>query len=103
MACFQKRSGAWRAIVKRKGHETQTRTFNTKAEAEAWACVIESEIARGVFVSRAEAENTTLGQLLDRYQREITPQKRGARMEQSPSQNHQRGCCSSLRRRPYRR
>ena len=38
---------------------------------------------RGVFVSRAEAESTTLVQLLDRYQREITPQKRGARMEQS--------------------
>ena len=38
---------------------------------------------RGVFVSRAEAESTTPVQLLDRYQREITPQKRGARMEQS--------------------
>ena len=36
-----------------------------------------------MFVSRAEAANTTLAQLLDRYQREITTQKRGAIMERS--------------------
>jgi integrase len=36
-----------------------------------------------VFVSRAEAANTTLAQLLDRYQREIATQKRGAIMERS--------------------
>ena len=53
MACFQKRSGSWRAIVKRKGYPTQTQTFDTKAEAERWAATLESEIARGVFVSRS--------------------------------------------------
>ena len=40
-------------------------------------------MAPGVFLSRAETQNTTLAQLLDWYRREITPQKRGARMEQS--------------------
>ena len=88
MATFRKRPGpggrtAWQAQIIRRGHESQYRTFDTKAEAEAWARQIEGEIDRGVFVSRAEAESTTLVQLLDRYQREITPQKRGARMEQS--------------------
>ena len=88
MATFRKRPGpggrtAWQAQIIRRGHEPQYRTFDTKAEAEAWAAIIESEIARGVFISRAEAEKTTLAQPLDRYQREITPQKRGARMEQS--------------------
>jgi integrase len=83
VACFQKRSGAWRVIVKRKGHQTLTRTFDTKGEATVWAREVEGEMDRGVFASRVEAESTTLAQLLDRYQREITPQKRGAAMEQS--------------------
>ena len=77
MACFQKRSGAWRVIVKRRGYPTQTRTFDTKAEAEAWARQIEGEMDRGVFVSRAEAEATTLREALDRYEKEVTPGKKG--------------------------
>ncbi|HUW99135.1 MAG TPA: site-specific integrase [Acidiferrobacter sp.] len=36
---------------------------------------------RGVFVSRAEAENTLLSDLLDRYEREIVPAKKGAEIE----------------------
>ena len=83
MACFQKRSGSWRAIIKRKGYPTQTRTFDLKGQAETWAKQIENEMDRGVFVSRAEAESTTLAELLDRYESEITPQKRGAAMERS--------------------
>jgi hypothetical protein len=54
MASFQKRSGSWRAIVKRKGFDRITRTFDTKASAEAWARQIEAEMDRGVFVSRKE-------------------------------------------------
>ena len=81
MASFEKRSGNWRAIVQRQGHGRLTRTFDTKAQAEAWAATIESEIARGLFVSRTEAENTTLGDLLDRYEREIVFAKKGAQIE----------------------
>lgn len=76
MACFQKRSGAWRAIVKRKGHPTLTRTFDSKGDAEVWARRIEEEIDRGVFVSRTEAEATTLREALDRYEREVTHKKK---------------------------
>ncbi|MDA8204526.1 MAG: site-specific integrase [Thermaerobacter sp.] len=88
MATFRKRPGprgatVWQAQIIRRGHERQYKTFDTKAEAEAWAAIIESEIARGVFVSRAEAENTTLMQLLDRYLEEVTPGKRGATGERS--------------------
>ncbi|KNH05818.1 Shufflon-specific DNA recombinase [Candidatus Burkholderia brachyanthoides] len=48
---------------------------STRDEAEAWARLIESEINRGVFVSRAEAESTTLAEALDRYDREIAASK----------------------------
>ena len=83
MAHFQKRSGSWRAIVKRKGYGTLTQTYDTKAEAEAWARKIESEMDRGVFVSRVEADNTTLAEALARYQREVSNKKRGAAQESS--------------------
>ena len=51
----------------------QTKTFETRAEAEQWARAIEVEMAKGVFVSRAEAESTTLRELLERYLEEVTP------------------------------
>lgn len=83
MACFQKRSGAWRAIVKRKGYGVQTRTFDSKADAEVWARRIEEEMDRGVFVSRIEAESTTRAEALDRYTIEISSHKRSADRERS--------------------
>ena len=77
MAYFQKRSGSWRAIVKRKGFDRITQTFDTKATAEAWARQIEAEMDRGVYFSRKEAEATTLSEALDRYEREISSIKKG--------------------------
>ena len=82
MASFIPRRGpggkrVWQAHVRRRGYPAQVRTFDTKAEAEAWASVVESEIARGVFVCRAEAEATTLSEALERYGREVSSKKRG--------------------------
>ena len=86
MASFIPRKGpggkrVWQAHVRRRGYPAQVRTCDTKAEAEAWAATVESEIARGVFVSRTEAENTTFGALLDRYEREMVAAKKGADIE----------------------
>ena len=88
MATLRKRPGpggraAWQAQIIRRGYGRHYKTFDTKAEAEAWARQIEGEMDRGVFVSRVEAESTTLAELLNRYEGEITPQKRGAAMERS--------------------
>lgn len=77
----------WQAKIRRKGFPKQSKTFETKAEAERWARLIESEMDRGVFRSRAEAESTTLRECLERYLREVTPQKRGARQEEMKSRN----------------
>lgn len=73
----QRDSGNWQAIVEKKGHPVQRKTFKKKAGAIGWAAVIESEIERGIFVSRTEAEGTTFQQAADRYSREILPGKRG--------------------------
>jgi len=83
MATFRRRSGAWQALVRKKGFGQISRTFDTKADAEAWAKVTESEMVRGIFVSLKEAENTTLSEALDRYEREIVVDKKGAVQEKS--------------------
>ncbi|WP_298139006.1 site-specific integrase [Acidiferrobacter sp.] len=75
------RRGAWQAKIRRRGYPQQTATFDSRAQAEAWARQIESEMDRGVFVSRVEAENTTLRDALDRYAREISNQKKTADRE----------------------
>lgn len=81
MASIRKRDGRWRVQVRKRGYKPQFRSFERKADAVAWARQLESEMDRGVFVSRAEAERTTLGELFDRYQSEITPAKASARRE----------------------
>lgn len=82
MASFRKRGFyQWQAQVRKKGHALQTKTFVTRADAEQWARAIEHEMDRGVFVSRAEAESTTLKELLERYLKEVTPLKKSAASE----------------------
>ena len=71
MATFRKRGNLqWEARIRRKGWPVTCKTFETKADAEAWARQIEGEMDRGVFVSRVEAENTTLKDALTRYEHE---------------------------------
>ncbi|MCU7893067.1 MAG: hypothetical protein KZQ78_16310 [Candidatus Thiodiazotropha sp. (ex Ustalcina ferruginea)] len=85
MATFRKRGPyQWQAQVRKKGYPLQTKTFETKAAAETWARATEYEMDQGLFVSRAEAESTTLRALLERYQEEVTPLKKGARVRVLP-------------------
>ena len=84
MATIRKRGQyQWEAQVRRRGYPAQSKTFNTKAEAEAWASMIESEMSRGVWVSRAEAETTTFYEALTRYEEEVSATKKGAGPESS--------------------
>lgn len=68
----------WQVQIIKKGFPRQYRTFNSKTAAVRWALDIESEMAEGVFVSRAEAERTTLGEAPGRYLAEITPRKKAS-------------------------
>lgn len=82
MATIRKKGDyQWHVQVRRKGFPSQTKTFDIKTDAEAWARMIESEMDRGVFIDRSEAENTTLAEALTRYMQEVTPSKKGAQRE----------------------
>ncbi|MDE3022681.1 MAG: site-specific integrase [Pseudomonadota bacterium] len=84
MATIRKKGDMqWHVQIRRKGYPVQTKTFNTRALAEIWARDIESEMDKGLFVSRTEAEKTTLKTALERYLKEITPKKKGERQERN--------------------
>lgn len=78
MASFRQRSGKWQARVIRDGYPDQTKTFESKADAEKWARALESEIDKGQFVNVSEAQRTTLGNVIARYLAEVTPSMKGA-------------------------
>lgn len=71
-------SGKWNVRIRRQGYPLVTKTFTTQKDAQRWARTTESEMDRGVFLSRDTAEATTLGQALTRYLFEVTPDKKGA-------------------------
>lgn len=79
MATFRKRLGKWRAEVARAGRR-QSKTFDKKQDAEAWAARIESEII-GVH-SGFIPPHLTLSDLLDRYAKEVSVHKKGRRWEE---------------------
>jgi integrase len=82
MASFRKRGPyQLQAQVRKKGQPLQAKTFDTRAAAGQWARQIECEMDQGHIVSRAEAESTTLKELLERYKCEVTPLKKGATSE----------------------
>jgi hypothetical protein len=77
MAYLYQDGSKWRAQIQKKGVR-KCRTFRTKAEAQAWANRTELEIDGGEFVRHTQ----TFGDLLDRYGREVSAGKKGARWEQ---------------------
>ena len=77
MATIRQRGRYWEAQIRRRGWPSLSRSFDTKATAEAWARRAESEMDRGVFVDRTEAERNTFDDLLKRYAEEISPHKKG--------------------------
>jgi integrase len=82
MAYFkQLKTKRWQVQIRRYGVKPETKTFPTRDEAKIWARLIESEIDRGIYVSRYEAEHITFSELIHRYQKEITPLKKSASRE----------------------
>lgn len=82
MASISKRKNGWFAQVRRKGYEPEYRTFRTKADAEAWARDRERLIDQGALAaSHRTLRETTLGDLMRRYIKEVTPTKKSADSE----------------------
>ena len=81
MATYRKRNGKWQAIVRHKDIGTITRSFRAKSLAIKWVAEQENKLeVRSYGLLRPDS--LTLGELLLRYCKEITPGKRGATTEE---------------------
>lgn len=80
MATYRQRSGRWQCRVQR-GEHSITKTFTDKRDAALWAREVERAIDLGTY-ERVEANPlATVGDLLARYAREVTPSKKGCNQE----------------------
>lgn len=66
MASISFVEGAWRALIRRKGHKPISKRFPTKSKAETWARGIEAQIDAGTAPKTA-ASSDTVADLIDRY------------------------------------
>lgn len=82
MATIRKLRGRWQAQVRRRGMKPRCKSFDSKLEAEKWARDLEAQVDRfGAAPDTRILEATTLGELLERYQTEVSPTKRGSVQE----------------------
>jgi len=78
MASFQKTGKGWRVQLDVKGQRDSC-SFATKAQAYAWAVLREAEM-RSLDAGQG-SKTHTVGDVLDDYQKKVSPTKRGARWE----------------------
>lgn len=70
----------WQVKVRRKGYPTETKTFDTKKEAEEWAAIVEGKMAACEYVDMRAASKTTLRQVFERYLEEVVPYRKGVQL-----------------------
>lgn len=73
----------FQAQVRRAGFPPQSKTFETRRDAEKWVRSIEREMDTGSFIPRDEAARTTIKDVAERYRKELLPKQRGERQENS--------------------
>jgi len=79
MASIIKRNDKWFVRVRKHGQPSQSKTFNIKKDAQKWAVMIERELDQGL-VGHID-KSVTLGDLLRRYLKEVTPHKKSCDKE----------------------
>lgn len=83
LASIIKRASGWQVQIRKQGYQPISKRFEKKADADVWARITESEMDRGVFIDRSEAERTTLAYILLRYLAEVSVRKLGFIQERS--------------------
>ena len=82
MASINKRGSSWFVQIRRKGFRPRFRSFESYSAAQQWAREEESAIDNGYGrVETKSGREVTVSQLLSRYSKEVTPNKKGAETE----------------------
>ena len=69
-------ANTWKALIRKTGWPSVSKTFRLKRDAVDWARRTEDEMVRGVYIQRSGAERMTLEMALKRYLSDISPTKK---------------------------
>lgn len=84
-------SGKWKAVIRKQGWPTASKTFRIKRDAVDWARRVEDEMVQGVYIDRAQSARLTFDKAVSRYPSEVVPTKKPA------TQHTDRYCAEHLR------
>jgi integrase len=79
MASIRKFRGKFNVQIRRQGYPSISRTFANLTIAKRWASTTEADMERNLHV--VIPDNTTVGELLDRYEKEISPLHKSHQVE----------------------
>ena len=79
MATIRKYRGKFNVQIRKKGYPFASKSFTSLTVARKWASGVETDMERHLYV--APPDNTTLGELLKRYERQILPSHRDNQVE----------------------
>ena len=79
MATIRKRGSRYNVQIRKEGYPSVTKTFTRISVAKKWASSIEADMERRIHVE--VPDQTTVGELLKRYQRQISPSHKGQQVE----------------------
>ena len=79
MASIRKFRGKFNVQIRRQGYPSISRTFASLTIAKRWASTTEADMERNLHV--VIPDNTTVGELLDRYEKEISPLHKSHQVE----------------------
>ena len=98
MATIRKHRNKWQAQVRRQGVGGLSKSFETKAQAIKWAREKEAELDQQSGPANYDSlRHLRLADLLDRYEQEVCPRKRGWKLELYRTRVIKRHPISSLR------
>ena len=78
MATIRQRGDRYQVRIQRKGFPDVSKSFSNKEDAQKWARGIERQMDLGEY---SPVGLDTLADLIDRYLKEVTPHKKGAKQE----------------------
>jgi integrase len=79
MATIRKRGSRYNVQIRKEGYPSVTKTFTRISVARKWASSIEADMERRIHVE--VPDQTTVGELLKRYQGQISPSHKGQQVE----------------------
>jgi len=83
VATIKQRGDVWQVTIRRAGFKPIYATFDTERQAIDYGQATEQDMRRGRYIDHSEADSTTLAEALDRYEIEVSAQKKGWKQEKS--------------------